>query len=260
MENSPILKAELTDDGNIPLYSQLINVVKRYISAGLLVPGDLLPSETEMIKNFGVSRSTVRQAMGALEDEGLVIRKRGRGTFVAEPEMKRKTENIWSFTSEVRAMGKQPSSTLISFELITPTLDIVSKLDLARADVKVYKFTRIRRVDGEPLMLETSYYPEYVYPGLTREQLEAHSMYSLLYEAGIVPGTAEDSYEVVRLSREDAELLQCKRSNIGFFHQRRCETDGGEVFEFTQSLIRGDRVRLDVITQKDGVSFSRSFD
>lgn len=260
MENSPILKAELTDDGNIPLYSQLINVVKRYISAGLLVPGDLLPSETKMIKNFGVSRSTVRQAMGALEDEGLVIRKRGRGTFVAEPEMKRKTENIWSFTSEVRAMGKQPSSTLISFELITPTLDIVSKLDLARADVKVYKFTRIRRVDGEPLMLETSYYPEYVYPGLTREQVEAHSMYSLLYEAGIVPGTAEDSYEVVRLSREDAELLQCKRSNIGFFHQRRCETDGGEVFEFTQSLIRGDRVRLDVITQKDGVSFSRSFD
>ena len=260
MNINPILKAELTDDGNIPLYSQLINVIKRYISAGLLVPGDLLPSETEMITAFSVSRSTVRQAMGTLEDEGLVVRKRGRGTFVAEPQMKRKAENIWSFTSEVSAMGKQPSSTLISFELITPTLDIVNKLDLAKADVKVYKFTRIRRVDGEPLMLETSYYPEYIYPGLTRQQVETSSMYSLLYGSGIIPGTAEDSYEVIRLSKEEAGLLQCKRSTIGFYHQRRCGTEGGEIFEYTRSIIRGDRVRLDIFMQKDGVVFSRRFD
>ncbi len=260
MELNPIFKTRLTDDGNIPLYSQLINVIKRSISSGLLAAGDLLPSEAEMIEFFGISRSTVRRAMGALEEEGLIVRKRGRGTFVAEPALTRRVENIWSFTSEVTAMGKTPSSTLISFELITPALDIAGKLELARADIKVYKFTRIRRVNGEPLMLETSYYPEYIYPGLTREQVEENSMYSLLFDAGIVPGTAEDTYEVIRLSREDVELLQCRRCNFGFYHQRRCATEGGEVFEFTRSVIRGDRVRLDVLMQKDGVVFSRSFD
>ena len=125
---------------------------------------------------------------------------------------------------------------------------------------QVYKFTRIRRVNGEPLMLETSYYPEYIYPGLTREQVETSSMYSLLHGSGIIPGIAEDTYEVIRLSKEDAELLQCRRSTIGFFHQRRCSTEGGEIIEFTRSLIRGDRVRLDVFMQGDNVVFTRSFD
>lgn len=260
MDTSPILNAELTDDGNVPLYYQLISVIKRYISAGLIVPGDLLPSEVEMIKSFGISRSTVRQAMGALEDEGLVVRKRGKGTFVAEPKMKRKTENVWSFTSEARAMGFNPSSTLVEFDVITPTPDIVKMLELDSIDTKVYKFTRIRRIDEEPLMLETSFYPEYIYPNLTREQVESSSMYSLLYDVNIIPGSAIDSYEAIKFSQEEAKMLECKAGSVGFFHQRRTKTENGEVFEFTQSLIRGDRARLDVVLKKDGVSFSRSID
>jgi len=260
MEINPILMSKLSLDSDIPLYSQLVSIVKRNISAGTLVTGDMLPSEAELCRSFDVSRSTVRQAIGALEAEGLVVRKQGRGTFVAEPKMRRRTETVYSFTSEISAMGMTPSSTIIEFDIIDPTPDIEKVLELSGSDAKVYRFTRLRNVDGEPLILETSFYPHYIYPKLTRELLRTHSFYSLLYEVGIVPASAVDSYEAVVLGRKEAELLHCKPGSCAFSVQRRTRTDAGITYEFTQSLIRADRVKLDVFLHKDGVSFTRSVD
>ena len=144
MKENPILMNTLSLDSDIPLYSQLVSIVKRNISAGTLSTGDLLPSESELCKCFDLSRSTVRQAIGALESEGLVVRKQGRGTFVAEPKVRRRTENVYSFTSEISSMGLTPSSTLIDFEVIEPTPDIVKVFDLSNSDSKVYRFSRIR--------------------------------------------------------------------------------------------------------------------
>ncbi len=260
MEKNPILMSRLSSHSDIPLYSQLVSIVKRNISAGTLSAGDLLPSETELCKTFDISRSTVRQAIGALESDGLVVRKQGRGTYVAEPKMRRKTEMVYSFTSEIGSMGMTPSSKLLDFEVVDATPDLVKVLELNSSDTQIYRFTRIRTVDGEPLILETSFYPKFIYPNLTRELLETHSFYSLLYEVGIAPDSAVDSYEAVMISRREAEILNCKQGSCALFAQRRTKTAAGIVFEFTQSLIRADRVKLDVFLHKDGVHFSRSVD
>lgn len=260
MEKNPILLNSLSLDSDVPLYSQIVGIVKRNISAGTLATGDLLPSEAELCKSFEISRSTVRQAIGALEAEGLVVRKQGRGTFVAEPKVRRRTENVYSFTSEITSMGMVPSSTLVDFDVITPTPDIIKVLDLHNEDSKVYRFTRIRNVNGDPLILETSFYPQFLYPKLTRELLQTHSFYSLLYEVGVVPANAVDSYEAVIMGKEECELLGCKAGSCGFSVQRRTFNESGTCYEFTQSLMRADRVRLDVFLHKDGVSFSRSVD
>ncbi|MDR0952238.1 MAG: GntR family transcriptional regulator [Oscillospiraceae bacterium] len=260
MDKNPVLLSSLSMDSDIPLYSQLVNIVRRNIAAGTLAPGELLPSEAELCRAFDVSRSTVRQAIGSLEAEGLVVRKQGRGTFVAEPKMRRKTENVYSFTSEISSMGLTPSSTLIEFEVLLPTPDITKVLELSSADSGIYKFTRIRNVNGEPLILETSFYPQHIYPKLTRELLRDHSFYSLLYEVGIAPACAVDSYSAVVLAREEAEILGCKQGSCAFSVQRRTRTETGMIYEYTQSLIRADRITLDVFLHKDGVSFSRSVD
>ncbi len=260
MSGNPILSSKLSLDSDIPLYSQLVSIVSRNISAGTLAPGDLLPSEAELCKAFDVSRSTVRQAIGMLEAEGLVVRKQGRGTFVAEPKMRRKTDTVYSFTSEISAMGLTPSSTIIDFEVMEPTPEVVRVLELSNPKTPVYRFTRIRNVNGEPLILETSYYPQYIYPKLTRELLQTHSFYSLLYEVGIVPYSAMDTYEAVSLSESEAKLLGCKAGDCAFSAQRRTRTEAGMVYEVTNSLIRGDRVKLDVFLHKDGVSFARRID
>ena len=74
MEGNPILKNPLSLDSEVPLYSQLMGIIKRSITAGALKVGDLLPSEAELCRAYDISRNTVRQAIGALEEEGFVVR------------------------------------------------------------------------------------------------------------------------------------------------------------------------------------------
>lgn len=258
MEENPILKASLSMASDIPLYAQLTGIIKNTITSGTLRVGDLLPSEAELCDKFEISRNTVRQAIGSLEEAGFVVRKRGKGTFVADPSTRRKGVQ-YSFTTEISSMGKHPSSTLVSFDIIDPAPKI-KRLMALEDGVKVYCFTRVRNVDNEPLILETSYYPQHIYPNLTREMLETHSFYSLLYHVGVVPFAAEDSYEAVTLGEYEAKLLGCVPGAAAFHHQRRTTMENGLVYECTSSYMRGDRVRLDVCFQKSGTSFMRVVD
>lgn len=258
MEHNPILKNPLSLDSEIPLYSQLMGIIKRSITSGALKVGDLLPSEAELCRSYNISRNTVRQAIGALEEEGFVVRKRGKGTFVTDPNTRRKGVQ-YSFTTEISQLGKTPSSTLVDFAVITPSPKIVTLMGL-EPGVKVYRFTRVRNVDGEPLILETSYYPEYIYPNLTRELLETHSFYSLLYHVGVIPFSASDTYEAVVLAPHEAQLLHCAPGSAAFFHQRRTTTENGHTYEYTTSYMRADRVKLDVRFQKGSTSFMRTVD
>ena len=258
MEQNPILTNQLSLNSDIPLYSQLVGIIKRSISSGTLNVGDLLPSEAELCRALDVSRNTVRQAIGELEEEGLVVRKRGKGTFVADPNTNRRGVR-YSFTTEISSLGKVPSSTLGDFAVITPSREVCEKMDLHEGTA-VYCFTRVRNVDGEPLILETSYYPKYIYPNLTRELVQTHSFYSLLYHVGITPFAADESYEAIILDADRARLLGVAAGSSAFYHQRRTKTEDGRIYEYTCSYIRGDRVRLDVHMQKSGMSFTRTIE
>ena len=229
MQNHSILTNRLSMDSNIPLYSQLVGIIKQSISSGELGVGDLLPSEAELCRAMNISRNTVRQAIGELEEEGLVVRKRGKGT----------------------------SSTMVDFGIEVPPPDVSRKMQLQEG-TKVYCFTRVRNVDGEPLILETSYYPQYIYPNLTRELVQTHSFYSLLYHVGITPAAAEDTYEAVVLDEVRANLLGVPQGSCAFYHQRRTRTEDGRIYEYTCSYIRGDRVTLDVHMQKNNMTFNRT--
>ena len=156
-------------------------------------------------------------------------------------------------------MGKVLSSTLVDFGVITAPRAICHKMQL-QEDTAVYCFTRVRNADGEPLILETSYYPQYIYPNLTRDLLQTHSFYSLLYHVGIIPASADESYQAVILSAEEADYLHVVDGSCAFFHQRRTRTEDGRIYEYTRSYIRADRVKLDVHMQKSGMRFVRTID
>ena len=255
MEQNNILSSKLSLNSDIPLYAQLVGIIKRNISSGALPVGALLPSEAELCQAMDVSRNTVRQAIGELEEEGLVVRKRGRGTFVTDPATSRRGVK-YSFTTEISSMGKVPSNTLVDFSVIEASEEVCEKMEL-RPKTLVYCFTRIRNVDKEPLILETSYYPQYIYPNLTRDMVETHSFYSLLYHVGITPFAAEETYEAVTLDEKCAALLQVEAGSCAFRHRRRTRTEDGRIYEYTRSYIRADRVKLDVQMQKSGMSFVR---
>ena len=96
MEQNPILTNQLSLNSDIPLYSQLVGIIKRSISSGTLNVGDLLPSEAELCRALDVSRNTVRQAIGELEEEGLVVRKRGKDVY------KRQVESGWLYSDSAK--------------------------------------------------------------------------------------------------------------------------------------------------------------
>jgi GntR family transcriptional regulator len=258
METRPILKEKLLLDSEVPLYSQLIGIIKRAIASGEAGVGTLLPSEAELCGAFRISRNTVRQAIGALEEDGYVVRKRGKGTFVADPAMRRKHVE-YSFTTEISQQGKMPSSTVVDF-CVMPAAPHIRDIMGLGMDERVYRFTRVRNVDGIPLIVETSYYPESIYPNLTQEMVQTHSFYSLLYHVGVVPFSAEDTYEAVLLGDREAALLDCKSGVPAFFHQRRTTNENGRIYEYTTSYMRADRVKLDVRFQKGVTEFTRVVD
>lgn len=258
MERNPILDNKLSLNSDIPMYAQLVGIVKHYISSGVLVVGDMLPSEAELCRALNISRNTVRQAIGELEEDGLVVRKRGKGTYVTDPADNHRGVQ-YSFTTEISSLGKIPSSTLVDFGVIDPPYDIREKLDL-QEHTPVYCFTRVRNVDDEPLILETSYYPEYIYPNLTREMMQTHSFYSLLYHVGIKPFSVEDSYQAVVLDETRANILGVPAGSGAFYYQRCSKTEDGRIYEYTHGYIRADRMHLDVQMQKSGMSFIRAID
>ncbi len=255
-----LLGGRVSIDSDVPLYYQLISIIKRNLSVGLLKPGDMIPSEAELCEALGISRSTVRQAIGELESEGLVVRRRGKGTFISEPKMQRTVKDIYSFTSEMKAMGLEPSSVVQVFESILPSDDVAQALGIKDKEIHVYRIVRLRCANGEPLLLETTFVPVIFLPGLTREIVETGSLYTLLKErAQMMPEVAEETYETMVIDDSTAELLQCKPGIGGFFVERRTWGKTGELFELTQSVIRGDRTKFVLKLKSNSVSWDRNF-
>lgn len=143
------------------------------------------------------------------------MRKRGKGTFVTDPNTRRKGVQ-YSFTTEISQLGKTPSSTLVDFAVITPSPKIVTLMGLESGRECLSLHAAVQNVDGEPLILETSYYPEYIYPNLTRELLETHSFYSLLYHVGVIPFSASDTYEAVVLAPHEARFCTARPARRRF--------------------------------------------
>lgn len=254
-----LFDSELNTDSQVPLYYQLVVIIKRYITSGVLKPGDLLPSELELCEKLNISRSTVRQAFAALETEGLVLRQRGKGTFVSTPKLKRSLNNLYSFTAEMNELGLTPESETLAFERIYPTGDLIARLRLKSTDY-VFKMVRLRKADGEPLMLETIFVPEKFCPGLTKEMISSHSLYQTIEHAsGAKPARAVESYETTIIDKNEAALLHTRPGSCAFFVQRISENEAGDVFELALILVRGDRCKYEVELQPNAVSIQRKF-
>jgi len=255
-----ILENQLQVDSNVPLYYQLMVIIKRYITGGVLRPGDILPSEMELCEKFSISRTTVRQAFAALESEGLVVRQRGKGTFVSAPKLKRSLNTLYSFSAEMDLMGFSSQSDTLAFEVVQPTPDLTRRLQLERGE-NVYKMVRLRKANGEPLMLETVFVPMHICPSLTRQDLENHSLYKTIQrDTGLKPVRATETYEVTILDKNEAALLNSRAGSCAFFVQRVSENQAGEIFELAIMLVRGDRCKYEVELKRDNVSISRRLD
>ena len=122
----------------LPLYHQLYEILRDDILSGEWQPGDMIPPESELVKRYQVSRTTVRQVLDMLVNEGLIYRQQGRGTFVAHPTVEQALVRIISFTDDMRQRGFKPGTTVLSSGLIPAPQDIAEKLEVEPGEEEVW--------------------------------------------------------------------------------------------------------------------------
>src|SRR3954469_18796671 len=142
--------------------------------------GDAIPSERRLTVSLGVSRPTLRNAIDELVRGGLLVRRHGSGTYVAEAKIALPL-TMTSFSEDMARRGMRPSSAVLSFETISAGAKLGQRLRISPAE-PVWAIRRLRLADDETMAIEFLHVPKRVVPKLRREDLEGHSFYELLRE------------------------------------------------------------------------------
>jgi len=235
----------LDEKSFVPLYYQLTEELRENIENGEWPPNSLIPSETELCEKYKVSRGTVRQALSQLVQEGLLYRKQGKGTFVAEPKITQQLNRFYSFAQDMREKGLRPSSLLLQKEKILPDSYIKNILGLKEEEM-VYKIMRLRLADEEPLILETSYLVEELFPDLDKEDVEKVPLYDIILKKYRIKITrAKETFEPVLIDEFEAKKLKIPVGSPALLVKRITYT-AGIPFEFRKSVVRGDKCSYSV--------------
>jgi GntR family transcriptional regulator len=238
-------KGEVLDKQSpIPLYYQIMNQLREKITAGEYAVNSALPPERELVETYQVSRMTIRQAISELVNEGLLVRRKGIGTFVAPPKLEQTLNSLTSFTEDMAKRGMKAGSRILSFKETLPDATIRKTLGL-HADEKVFECVRLRLADEEPMALETTMLPTSICPGLRREDLENQSLYKVLMERwGVQLDYATQSLEPILAPPYEATLLHVAPGAPLLLMHRVTYDQDGRAFEHVKSLYRGDRYKL----------------
>lgn len=235
--------APLPSTSSEPLYVRLKIALRDLIGSGLQA-GDKLPSEAELCRKYAISRITVRQALGALENEGVIERRQGKGSFVSVPKLQEPISYFGSFTEEISAHGKRSSSKLVSLEVIEADLRVAQQLRL-ESGIKVLKVRRVRCADSQPICYQVTYVPHALLPHITRGALRRESLYTHLERSlGETLHEAEEIVEALLADPYRAELLQIKKGAPLLLIERRVFTRSGAAVEFNRSFYNAQMLRL----------------
>ena len=228
----------------LPAYLQIEDELAEQIDSGALPPGSRLPTERVLAESLGVSRMTARAGLLRLQQRGLITRRQGSGTFVAEPKLHQDASHLHGFFEESLGQGVIPTSTLVGRAERHATRHLAAIFGL-RVGESVFEVVRVRSVRGEPVVLETSYFPSRRLPGLLELDLERSSIYRLLelhYNAR--PVRAVQSLEPITASAEDAALLKVQRGDPLMLVERTGWDARGRAVEYARDVYRGDRSRF----------------
>ncbi|WP_455382083.1 GntR family transcriptional regulator [Salinispira pacifica] len=233
-------------DERIPYYLQLKELLQERIDKGDLPPGTRLPSESELGEQFHVSRTVVRQTLQELEYDGLIMKRKGIGTFVAEPKIVESfVQELSGFQEDMEAQDLSTRSDVLRNGLVQPSRRI-SKMLRTRAGTRVILLERVRYVGDEPIQLVSSYLPRNLCPQLLKQDFSRLSLYRFLEERGLFLARGYRTIEAVRASEREAEYLHIevgmpmvRIESIGYL-------EDGTPIEYFQALHRGDKTRFRV--------------
>lgn len=233
-----------------PAYVTIADRLRSRIENEEVKAGDRLPTERDLVKEFGVARMTVRHALDLLQLEGLIDRKRGRtgGTFIrAVPPVVEMTR-IEGFLPQLRERDLTVSSTVLVADLRKAPSNAALALDID-VGAPVFHVLRLRSVEGSPLLIEASYFPAELVPGLLEHDLTG-SIYELLAaEWGLAPVRKWETVEPSVASGWEQDKLGVGRNLQLLRIARTAQAANGRMIEYSEDVLRTDVATIQVVTE-----------
>lgn len=226
-------------DGMVPKHEQLRAILIDL--ARSLKPGDILPSERQLCLDYAVSRITVRKAIGQLVTEGLLATARGKGTFVAA-RTARSRLHLASFSEEMRRMGLEPSTVVLTVERAVPPPRTLSALSLGERD-EAFHIRRLRLADKLQISVDDGWYPAELFPGLDKLDLTSSIYRAMADQYGRTIDRAEQTVGSAEASGEMATLLGMAQRRPVLVADR-VSYSGEHAVEHALTTYRGDRYEL----------------
>ncbi|MFC5591872.1 GntR family transcriptional regulator [Sporosarcina soli] len=226
---------QLNHTSPIPLHIQLKEIIEKQVAEGIL--SDQIPSERQIMEEYTISRSTVREAISLLVREGILEKRHGKGTFVSLKPIHDWLGNLSSTTETIRDIGMKPGAKLITHYKTTPPIYIQERTGFAEA----YFIKRVRYADDIPIGVERHYYPISIGEQLIKYDLDNATLYDLVeHELGIQFAEADQTISSGHVLQEDSEYLGVPAHTNVLIAERIIKDQFGTVVEMEEAFYRSD--------------------
>ena len=230
---------------NVPRHRKLYDTLRKHIIDGVYSMGDLLPSENELCQLFGMTRPTVRQALGRLEHEGLISKHQGKGSIVRDPW--RKEIGILSISGTTSAAGSRDLKTMIIVRpVITPwPVDFMFGLSPLETESGCVYMERVRLLENEPVFYDINYIANINLPRITARNFENKSLFSILrdhYNIEIKGG--EQRIKAIPASSRIGRFLKIKKNQPVLHLERRMETNHEGLFLYSSIYCKTEKYSI----------------
>lgn len=220
----------------MPLWAQLLRDLRVRLSDGEFAAR--FPTDQELVEEYGVSRHTVREAVRRIQAEGILDRRRGRGTYVRKPDFEQPLGTLYSLFRSIEAEGTEQTSVVLSCESrVEP--EIAEHLDVPE-DAELFYLERLRLAGEEPLAVDRTWLPMPLAQPLLAADFGRTALYDeLAMLCGVAPETGSEVIRPIIPDQADREQLGLAADQAAFLIIRKTSARG-KALEWRESVVRGD--------------------
>ncbi|HSD37425.1 MAG TPA: GntR family transcriptional regulator [Rhodocyclaceae bacterium] len=253
---TPLDAQSVTRQSPQPMYAQIKNELRARILDGRYTPHERLPSESELMALFGVSRITVRQALGDLQREGLLFKIHGKGSYVSRPKTFQELAQLEGFAEAMGKRGLETFNRVIAQSDVPADSTVAAHLHVP-LNTLVTEIRRVRYLDREPISLDVSYFARAIGNRLRQADLSNRDIFALLEnELGIALGKAELQIGAMLADETLASLLHVEAGAPILRMQRLTYSAAGQPIDFEYLYYRGDAFQYRMRVDRNAPDFS----
>ena len=237
----------LDRDSHVPYFAQVIDIIRERVGDGTWPAGAQLPSEPDLCEMFGVSRTVIRQALAELDHDGMIVRRKGKGTFVAEPKIyEGLVQRLTGFYEDMVQRGHVPVTQVLQQQVKPATSKIAARLSL-KSGTPIIEIERLRFVENEPIVLVTTFLPYELCPEAATTNFSAQSLYQFLEARyGLVIARGRRTLEAVAANEYEARWLGTVVGAPLILLDSTSYLEDGTPVEYYHARHRGDRSKFEV--------------